>query len=346
MSFKNVFYGLFLCNILSLAYAGNDEVFTLSEEDLIERQERLLNYGNLEEINAGGHPYAHILDQAHGQVKDEEVKFEEVLEVASVEKEAVGASGPVQVEDVKAEECGPAQAEGVKSDIQEVAQEPVQTEVVLSDEPTSPATNDTAPSNQEVVTLSDTGSTEQESAPQEDNKSDEPTSPATSDNAPSNQEEVIVPAPKDDATSEGFALLSIKEASKEKLFALTAGAMFVGYCCYKVWNMLTASVEDVKDELNIVLTHQDRDILFTLLQAMGQDIENLRENRHEACAVSQVDISALSEILAPECKIICSNFVELYNAIDASGNNIQFIIMFYAQFEHSVQALLEQAEII
>jgi hypothetical protein len=79
---------------------------------------------------------------------------------------------------------------------------------------------------------------------------------------------------------------------------------------------------------------------------MIQDIENLRENKHEACAVSQVDISALSEILAPECKVICSNFVELYNAIDSSGNNIEFIIMFYGQFEHAVQALLLQAEII
>lgn len=157
------------------------------------------------------------------------------------------------------------------------------------------------------------------------------------------------PADKDEALvveSNGFAFLSIKEISKQQLFALTAGAMFAGYCVYKIWDMFTASVEEIKEELKITLTHQDRDILFTLLQAMVQDIENLRENKHEVCAVGQVDIEALSEIIAPECKVLCSNFVELYNAIDRSGNNIEFIIMFYGQFEHAVQALLLQAEII
>lgn len=146
--------------------------------------------------------------------------------------------------------------------------------------------------------------------------------------------------------SNGFAFLAIKDISKQHMFGLTAGAMFVGYCIYKIWHMFTDEVEQVLEELKVTLTHQDREILFTVLQAMAQDIDNLRENKHEVSAVAHVDLSSLSEILAPECKVLCSNFVELYNAIDRSGNNIEIIIMFYGEFERAVQALLLQAEII
>lgn len=170
--------------------------------------------------------------------------------------------------------------------------------------------------------------------------SEENQSNADSSSKPADQEK----ASQDEA--KGFSFLSIREIASQQLFALTAGAMVAGYCLYKVWDMFAAQVEQVEEELKISLTHQDREVLFALIQAMANDIQNLRENKHEASLVSQLDISSLSEVIAPECKAIMSNFVELYNAIDLSGNNIEFIIMFYGEFERAVQALLMQAEII
>lgn len=172
---------------------------------------------------------------------------------------------------------------------------------------------------------------------EEPKKSDED---VDSSSKPADQEK----ASQDEA--KGFSFLSIREIASQQLFALTAGAMVAGYCLYKVWDMFAAQVEQVEEELKISLTHQDREVLFALIQAMATDIQNLRENKHEASLVSQLDISSLSEVIAPECKAIMSNFVELYNAIDLSGNNIEFIIMFYGEFERAVQALLMQAEII
>jgi hypothetical protein len=251
MKLRNVFYGLFLCSVVSLACAADNAVYQLVEEQVIK-------------INFGETPKSTNKSVARADLGEIEDKQHPLSDIAHPRDE-------FNVEENQSEEPG------FSSALQEHGEQ-----------------------NKELIPV---------------------------------------------VESHWFAS-SIKDISKQHMFPLTAGAMFVGYCAYKVWNMFVKTAEQVAEELKITLTSQDREILFAVLQAMAQDIENLRENKHEASAVGQIDLSSLSEILAPECKVLCSNFVELYNAIDRSGNNIEIIIMFYGQFERAVQAVLLQAEII
>lgn len=140
---------------------------------------------------------------------------------------------------------------------------------------------------------------------------------------------------------------SFKEYGKQQLIALSAGAVILGYAIYKSYLFLANWAQPIVKELEqeIAITAQDRDILFGLVGAMKQDVQNLREGKHEPSLVAQSDLTGLSEIIASECNFIRDNFVELYNIIEPSGVNIDVLVMFYEEFDRATQALIAQAAI-
>ncbi len=132
-----------------------------------------------------------------------------------------------------------------------------------------------------------------------------------------------------------------------KLAALTGAVSLLSYGAYKGYEALMALWRDYAEgEQPVKLTVKERNIILSLVEAMAEDFQHVRDGNKQSSAVKQFDIGGLSMPLAIECNFMQHGFIERYNLCDEQGNNVDVLEMFYDQFSELVRSVVNRAEIV
>ncbi len=139
----------------------------------------------------------------------------------------------------------------------------------------------------------------------------------------------------------------LKNATAIKVAAVAGAVSLLGYGAYKGYEALMVWWQDYSEgEKPVKLTLKERDILLSLVEAMAEDVKNVRDGEQKPSVVKQFDIGGLNMPLAIECNFMQHGFIEMYNQCDEQGNNVGALEMFYDQLGELVRSVVDRAEIV